>query len=250
MGLSGITEDGFLDGRVRVRQLARGFRAGLDAVLLAAAVPAKPGDSVLELGSGAGVASLCLAARVPDCTIAGVEIDPDLVALANANAAENGAQTRVRFTQGDVLNMPAALRVPFDLVLCNPPFHGADGEASPDAGRARALQDSGDLPAWLKAGARRTASNGTFTVILRSDRLAEALDALGPHGVSVFPLWPKRGEAAKRVLIQLRRGRRSPLVLLPGLALHESDGRYTPEADAVLRDAAAIYISPPEHPRR
>src|SRR6478609_3485606 len=106
MGVTEISEDGFLNGRLRARQLARGFRSGLDAVMLAAAVPAKPGDRVLELGSGAGVAGLCLAARVPDCTITGVEIDPDLVSLANTNALANGMEARVRFVQADVLDPP------------------------------------------------------------------------------------------------------------------------------------------------
>jgi tRNA1(Val) A37 N6-methylase TrmN6 len=243
MDVTDITEDGFLDGRVRVRQFARGFRSGLDAVMLAAAVPARAGDTVLELGSGAGVVSLCLAARVPDCTIAGVEVDPDLVSLANANAAANGMEARVRFAQADVLNLPAEFRTPFDHVLCNPPFHGDEGETSPDTLRAQALQDFGDLPRWLEAGVKRTASNGTLTIIVRADRLDEALRALPNSGVSAFPLWPKRDAPAKRVVLQLQRGSRAPFALLPGLVLHQADGRYTPEADAILRGAARLTLT-------
>jgi tRNA1(Val) A37 N6-methylase TrmN6 len=244
MDVSETTEDGFLGGRLRVRQFARGFRSGLDTVILAAAVPARSDDTVLELGSGAGVASLCLAARVPDCTVAGVEIDADLVALANNNAAANGMAERVRFVQADILNLPQELRAGFDHVLCNPPFHDADGEASPDARRAQALQDSGKLQEWVRAGLKRTASNGSFTVIVRADRLTQVLEALPDDGVIVFPLWPKRETAAKRVLIQLRRGKRAPLALLPGFVLHKSDGRYTPEADAILRGGAPLLLSP------
>jgi tRNA1Val (adenine37-N6)-methyltransferase len=240
MGVTAITEDGFLNGRVRVRQFARGFRSGLDAVMLAAGVPAQTGDTVLELGSGAGVASLCLAARVSDCTITGVEIDPDLVSLANGNAASNGMVDRVRFVQADVLKLPRELCLAFDHVFCNPPFHDGVGEKSPDAERAQALQDLGDLPRWLETGVKRTAPNGTFTVILRADRLGQALDVLPGHGVSVFPLWPKHDAPAKRVLIQLRRGRRTPFALLPGLVLHKDDGRYTAEADAILRGSAIV----------
>jgi len=123
MGVTETTEDAFLSGRVRARQLARGFRSGLDAVMLAAAMPAKPGDRALELGSGAGVASLCLAARVSDCTIVGVEIDADLVSLANENALANDLADRVRFVQANTLRLPPELRTAFDHVLCNPPFH-------------------------------------------------------------------------------------------------------------------------------
>jgi tRNA1(Val) A37 N6-methylase TrmN6 len=212
--------------------------------MLAAAVPAKCSDSVLELGSSAGVASLCVTARVPDCMTTGVEIDAKLVALANENAAANAMANRVRFVQADVLNLPARLRASFDHVLCNPPFHDYAGKTSADELRAQALQDFGDLPRWLETGVKRTASNGTFTIILRSDRLREALDALPEHGLSVFPLWPKRDIPAKRVLIQLRRGSRAPLSLLPGLVLHENDGRYTPEADAILRGRAGIPVNP------
>ena len=246
MDVTGIAEDGFLDGRVRVRQFARGFRSGLDAVMLAAAVPARAGDTVLEFGSGAGVASLCLAARVPDCTITGVEIDHDLVSLANGNALANGRESRARFVHGDALNLPPDLRIAFNHVLCNPPFHDAAGEPSPDPSRAQALQDIGDLSRWLETGVKRTASNGTFTVILRADRLNQALDALPCHGVSVFPLWPKAGEAAKRVLVQVRNGTRTAFALLPGLVVHEPDGRYTPEANAVLRGGAVLDFNSPE----
>lgn len=237
-----ITEDGFLEGRVRVRQFTRGFRSGLDAVMLAAAVPAKPGDSVLELGSGAGAASLCLATRVPECAIIGLEIDRELVALANDNAAANGMAGRVRFVQADVLNLPREFRRPFDHVLCNPPFHQREGATSPDESRARALQDAGDLSRWLDVGLKRTAPKGTFTAILRADRLGGALDALPERGGSVFPLWPRTGTPASRILVQLHRGKRAPLVLLPGLVLHEQNGRYAPEADAILRACRALPI--------
>jgi tRNA1Val (adenine37-N6)-methyltransferase len=210
--------------------------------MLAAAVPAQSDDSVLELGSSTGAASLCLAARVPDSTITGAEIDADLVSLANENAAMNAMADRVRFIQADVLKLPSELRTAFDHVFCNPPFHHSEAERSPDNSRARALQDSGDLSDWLETGVKRTASNGSFTMILRADRLGEALGALPEHGVSIFPLWPKRDAPAKRVLIHLQLGKRTPFALLPGLVLHEVDGRYTPEADAVLRDGAPLVI--------
>jgi tRNA1(Val) A37 N6-methylase TrmN6 len=242
MGVTEFTEDGFLDGRIRVRQFTRGFRSGLDAVILAAAVPAQSRDTVLELGSGAGVASLCLAARVPNCAITGIEIDSALVSLANENAATNGVADRARFIQADVLNLPSELRMELDHVFCNPPFHDSEGERSPDKYRALALQDSGDLPRWLETGVKRTVSGGTFTVIVRADRLNEALGVLPEYGISVFPLWPKRDAPAKRVLVQLQRGKRTPLALLPGLVLHEQDGQYTPEAGAVLRYAAPLVI--------
>jgi tRNA1Val (adenine37-N6)-methyltransferase len=238
--VSTATDDRFLGGRVLVRQPQDGFRAGLDAVMLAASVPARPGETALELGAGAGTASLCLAHRIETLTITGLEIDERFAGMANANAAANGMEGRVSFVAGDALDPPAALRRPFDHVFCNPPFH--EGAVSPDAARARALQDESRLAGWLAAGLKRTASGGSFTIILRADRLGEALAVLPPRGVAVFPLWPRADAQAKRVIVQVRNGSRAALRLLPGLVLHAAEGRYTPEADAVLRDGASLSL--------
>ena len=229
-------DDRFLGGRVLVRQLSEGFRSGLDAVMLAAAVPARAGDNVLELGAGAGVASLCLAARVDLCRITAVEIDAELAGLIRQNAQSNRAA--VEAVCADVFDLPSELKREFAHVFCNPPFH--EGEASPDAARDRALRDTGRLADWMETGVRRTVSGGTFTTIIRADRLGEALAALPATGIAVFPLWPRAGEQAKRVIVQATKGARAPLALLGGLVLHEADGRYTREADAVLRDGAAL----------
>ena len=242
--MSELNADRFLNGQVTVNQSGAGFRSGLDAVMLAAAIPARAGDRALELGSGAGVASLCLAARVPGCTVLGLEIDAGLVSRAETSARENNEDGDVHFLAGDVLNMPQELRHEFHHVFCNPPFHGAEGQVSPDAARARALYDSGRLADWLRAGLKRTASGGSFTAILRADRLGETLAVLPHRGTAILPLWPRMGEAAKRIIVQSRKGARSALSLLPGLVLHEADGRYTPEADAILRgrDHLALLV--------
>lgn len=243
--MSESTDDRFLEGRIIVRQPVRGFRSGLDAVMLAAAVPASSGDDVLELGSGAGVASLCVAARVPRCSITGIEIDPTLVEIANGNARANGTESHVRFMAADAFAPPEELRRSFAHVLANPPFHGAEGETSPDASRELALRDDGRLADWFTAGMKRVTSGGTFTAIIRADRLAEALTALPERGVAIFPLWARAGDPAKRVILQSTKGSRAPTALLAGLVLHESDGRYTREADAILRDGASLALAKP-----
>ncbi len=233
-----VTEDKFLGGRLTVRQFAGGFRAGLDAVMLAAAVPACDGEEVLELGSGAGTASLCLAARVAGVRVVGAEIESALVTLSNGNAAANGLGERVSFVAADALDLPAGLRRDFAHVMCNPPFHSMTGERSPDAMKAGATHDDGGLGDWLGIGVKRTAPGGTFSCIVRADRLGEALAALPPTGVSVLALHPHAGEAAKRVVIQVKKASRAPLAMLAGLVLHEAGGGYTPAADAVLRGEA------------
>jgi tRNA1(Val) A37 N6-methylase TrmN6 len=232
--------DTFLDGRVRVIQPESGFRAGLDAVMLAAGVPGRSGQTALELGSGVGTVSLCLAARVPGIVITGVEQDAGLVRLAGENAAANGADAR--FVPADVFALPPELKRDFDQVFCNPPFH-AEGQTSPDAARAAALMDGGKLTDWLKLGLQRTVSGGFFTAILRADRLNEALAALPERGVLAFPLWPHAGEAPKRVIVQARKGSSAPFALLPGLVLHGADGGWTPESDAILRRGEALALS-------
>ena len=237
------TDDRFLGGRVIVRQMQGGFRAGLDAVMLAAAVPARAGEEILELGAGAGTASLCLAARVSDVSIVGVEIDAVLAGLANDNAKANGAERRVRFVSGDVFDLPKELRRDFAHVFCNPPFHDDNGEVSPDASRDRALRDKGKLGDWIELGLKRIESGGTFTAIVRADRLSESLARLPDRGVSIFPLWPHADEPAKRIILRAVKGSLAGSLLLPGLALHDPDGSYTFEADAVLRDGAALSIA-------
>lgn len=232
--------DTFLDGRVKVAQLDSGFRSGLDAVMLAAAVPARDGDSALELGAGSGAAGLCLEARVPGVLITGVERDSQLAALANQNAQANKAQAH--FISADIFALPPDLKRDFDHVFANPPFHG-EGQVSPDAARVAALMDDGRLGDWLKLGLQRTVSGGYFTAILRADRLNEALAALPEKGVAAFPLFPRAGEAPKRVIVRARKGSKAPFALLPGLILHQPDGVWTPEADAILRRGTALALS-------
>jgi tRNA1(Val) A37 N6-methylase TrmN6 len=103
--------------------------------------------------------------------------------------------------------------------------------------------DGGKLADWLKLGLQRTVSGGFFTAILRADRLNEALAALPERGVCAFPLWPRAGEAPKRVIVQARKGSGAPFALLPGLVLHRDDGSWTDEADAVLRRGSALALS-------
>lgn len=242
------TANGFLGGQIVVSQPSTGFRSGLDAVMLAASVPADHpagGSKALELGAGTGAASLCLAARATDMRITGIEIAPDLVAIANANAAANAMAGRVHFECADVLNLPPTLTRQFDHVFANPPFYAPGGQTSPNAAKARAKADDGTLADWLRVGLKRTRSGGTFTVIVSADRLSDALGSLPNAGITVFTLWPKAGVAAKRVLIQVRRGAKSPLVLHGGLTLHTQDGTFTPQADAILRGAALAMAQTP-----
>jgi tRNA1(Val) A37 N6-methylase TrmN6 len=235
------TLDGFLGGRLTLAQPKRGFRAGHDTVLLAAAVPAEPGASVLELGSGAGVASLCLAARIPGVHVLGVEIDEGLVALANENAARNGMAERVRFRAGDVLGFER--RGAFDHALFNPPFYPASGQESPNSARDRATRDADEAVAgWMRVALAAVREGGSVTAIIRADRVSEMLSAAEGLAAVLFPLFPHAGENPKRAIVRVVKGRTGLLRTASGLVLHDAKGRNTEGAEAVLRGGAALTL--------
>jgi tRNA1(Val) A37 N6-methylase TrmN6 len=238
----GLTLDRFLGGRLTIAQPKKGFRAGHDTVLLAAAVPAEPGSHCLELGAGVGVASLCLAARVQGADVLGVEIDPDLVRLANENAARNAMSDRVRFEGGDVGRLGEVGS--FDHVFLNPPFNPDTGNRSPTRGRDRAMRDADDaISAWARVALAAVKPGGTVSAILRADRADEMLNERGSYATTLFPLFPHEGEAPKRVIIRIEKDRSGPVHRAAGLVLHGSDGRNAKAAEAVLRHGAALRLA-------
>ncbi len=217
----------------------------MDSVMLAAAVPAKPRERVCDLGLGAGTASLCLAARVADLRFTGVELEPELAELARANAARNALEAFDVFV-ADVLQRPRQLpRQSFDHVMTNPPFHDiARGTRAPDAAKARATSAAAKgLGEWLRFARALAKPSGWVTAILPPDQLSVALASLAPNGLGteIFPLWPKAGEGAKRLIIRIRMNSRAPLRLLPGLILHRTDGRPTQEAEGILRRGEPLF---------
>jgi tRNA1(Val) A37 N6-methylase TrmN6 len=235
------TEDRLLGGRVRLLQPQRGYRAGLDAALLAAACDARAGERVIEAGCGAGGALLAAAVRKPETRFTGVERDPAARALAERNVALNGLADRVEVRAGDV-NVPFAKLglSPFDAVIANPPFFD-DPTAlrAPAPEKTNAWMAEGGLAAWTPFLTKAVREGGTITVIHRADRLADLLDLLSVKAGSfqIRPIHPFADEPAKRVLVRAIK----TLKLLPALVLHERGGaKHTPEAEAILRGEAAL----------
>jgi tRNA1(Val) A37 N6-methylase TrmN6 len=247
-----LTDDHLLGGRVRFSQPARGYRVAIDPVLLAAAVPAREGERVLDAGAGTGAASLCLAARVPACRIVGLELQRPLQRIASHNVMQNGLDARVEMIEGRLERPPPRLvAASFDHVMTNPP-HLAAGATSPSPDRARTLahvETSLDLAGWLAGCLRMLRHDGRLTLIHRADRLSEVLAALlGRAGeVVVVPLWPAAGRPAKRVLVQARKDARGPLRLLPGLVLHDEHGSFHPWLEDVLRHGRALDLADGGH---
>ena len=241
-----LTDDKFLCGRLRLLQPAKGYRAATDAVLLAAACPAVAGQSVLDLGCGAGAATLCLAARMPGLHLAGLEVQADYADLARRNAERNGVKAEIH--EGDLTQMPSVLRHDFDHVIANPPWYPPGGTPSPVEGRATALQVSLPLSVWVQAATRRLAPGGWLTLIAGADSLPDLLSSLAPKLGSgmVLPLAARENRPALRMILRARKGGRAPFRLLAPFVIHQGashDGdreSYTPQANAVLRSGGDI----------
>lgn len=244
-----LSDDKFLCGHLRLLQPLKGYRAATDPVLLAAACPAESGQSVLDLGCGAGAAALCIGQRVPGVVLAGLELQPAYADLARRNAERNGIAVEVH--DGDLMRMPPALRHDFDHVIANPPYYPAGGSPSPVAARARAMQVETPLSDWVAAATRRLRPGGWLTLICGADGLPEVLAALSPKlgSAAVLPLAPREGRAALRVIIQARKGGRAPFRLLAPFVIHAGaahDGdreSYTAAANSVLRDGADLLAA-------
>lgn len=242
--MTDLTDDTLLDGRVRLRQPADGYRVAIDPVLLAAFTPAQAGDRVLDVGCGTGAAMFCLAARVPGVDVTGLELQPDLAKLATQSIALNNFSTRARVMEGDLAALSDLICAqPFDLVITNPPFV-ADGSASPDRSVKTAHHESHmPLDRWISKSLLLLKSNGRLVLIHRADRLTDLLAALKSGGcgdIRILPVHPKADAPARRVLIDAGKGRKSPDTLLPPLVLHLPSGGFTDAAEAVLRNMAKL----------
>jgi len=243
-----ITKDDFLGRKVKVFQPKTGYRAGVDAVLLAASVEAKSGQRVLELGLGVGTASLCLDARVSGLSLTGVELQKNYAELARENADTNKADLTV--IQADLTELPSELRqVQFAHVIMNPPyFDRAEGASSDDPGRDIAVGGATDLAEWISVGAKRLLPKGYLTLIQRIERLPEVLGATNVKlgSIIVRPIAPRTGRSPNLFLMQARHSGRAPFRMLPPLVMHEGDAHegdfesYRSDVKAILRDGAHL----------
>ena len=258
MTLRELTDDAFLGGKLHILQPAKGFRSGLDAVLLAAAVPAvtEHRGRVLDAGAGVGVVGLAIAARCPGATVTLVEIDAETAALAQRNADRNAMADRVKVVIADVSAGGRLLHDPsrpdglapaaFDHLVTNPPYF-AVGAGTPPASRGRAgahQMAEGSLDRWIAFLATAAAADATLTMIHRADALADVLKALdGRFGhVRIVPVRSHDEAIAGRIVVAATKGSRAPLEIRPDLIIHGADGRVLPPVEAILRHGAAFAI--------
>lgn len=244
----GTTTDAFLGGKIHVLQPKRGFRSGIDAVMLAAAVPALPDQTVLELGCGVGVASLCLDARIGNLHLTGVELQSEYAVLAQQNATSNNSEMDV--ICADLRQLPAPLRQKqFNHVMMNPPyFDRTQGHAANDEGRDVALAGTTPLSDWLDVGIRRLAPKGTLTIIQHISRLPEVLSAIQGRIGSIIlrPIAAQLAADPGLFLLQAKHSGRAPFIMSQPWIMHGADAAngniesYTPDTKAILRDGAAF----------
>lgn len=247
-----VTEDGFLGGQLRLMQKRSGHRAGHDAILLAAATDVRAGDRVVDFGAGVGTAGLALARRVEGIRLSLVEIDPELVELARANAAANviTAEAIVLDVAADAQAFAANGLLPdsVDAVLMNPPFNDpARHRGSPDQARHTAhVAREETLHAWVHAARRILRSNGMMTLVWRADGIADVLAALsrGFGSIAILPVHGEAGKPAIRVLVRAVKGGRAPTRLLPGLMLNDESKVPGKEVKAILEGRAALPLEP------
>lgn len=239
------TIDDFLGGAIRLIQPKDGYRVSMDTVMLAATVPAKPGETVLEAGVGSAGAALCLARRLTGVHVFGVDIQPSMIALARQNISCNDLSDFVSVERRCVTDMTGP-EATYDHVMINPPYL-AKGKAirPPEANKGLAHMDSAaTLADWIKFSIYNVKNRGTVSIVYRADRIDEVISHLYRRvgDLKIFPLWPRVGVAAKRVIIQGRKGVHGAAKLLPGLALHGEVDRYTAEAREILWDGAALPL--------
>lgn len=243
-----VIQNTLLGGSVLLKQPLHGYRASIDTVLLAAAVPSvKAGEPVLELGTGSGGALLCYMARVQEAVGTGLEISTWAVELARQNLQDNGFEDRGEIVEGDVQAIRSRLSPgAYAQVFANPPFHAPGSTQSPNPEKARAkLAHPETLTSWIGAAIWALRPKGGLTLIHRADHVDSILAAL--HGkagaIEVIPIRARVGSPASRVIIRARKGLKSPAQILPDLTLHPEigDQKYTEAAELLLNGPTPFF---------
>lgn len=248
-----ITDDAFLGGALKLLQPKTGYRAGIDAVLLAAAIPCGSAyERCLDAGGGVGTVGLSVVRRCPNATAVLLEREPKFVELAEENVKRNDLSDRVKVFSGDLTQSWSDMAGDglasdsFDHVFANPPYHiDGKGTPSPDPWKSTAhSMPETDLDLWGRLLARMAAPGGTGTLIHKAEALGLVLGAFAGRfgGLRILPIHPRKGQPASRIIVQGTKGSRAPTVILPGFILHGEGNAFTPEAEAILRGGGALDI--------
>ena len=235
-----------LNGSVKIVQFETGLKVSSDAVLVASAVDEKlikKAKSILDVGVGGGGISLCIASRFKDVKITGIDIQDEMLKLAQQSCIENNFEDRIRLIKESILSPSKEFRqMSFDIVITNPPYY--KGETSSNKIKAIAHSEQGlDLKEWIANSVRRLNVFGTFIIIHKADRLDDIIYSLkqaNMGNIEIFLLYSKKNENANRVIVRARKSSKSPTVIYPPIILHKENGEYTSEAEALLCDGKSI----------
>ncbi len=242
--MDNYSKDYLLNKKVRIFQPIDGYRASSDAVLLSSLVEnIKPSETILDVGSGTGAVSLCLAYRFPENSIAGLEIQPQLVELSNQSAATNGF-ANVSFHLADIREKKLLFSpCSFNHVISNPPYSEHD-QPSPNLSKALAHNHSRfSLHGWLQFCLKMLKPFGRIYLINRVEALDEILCTFFGRagGIKIIPIYSKPGQQAKRILIAAQKDSKTPTVILPPFYMYQPDGAYTQVADKILREGKSFF---------
>lgn len=238
-----------LNKKLALHQAPKGFRTSMDSIMLAAACPAKSGDSILDLGCGVGSAGLCALYRITNASLTGIDIQQDHIELAENNARVNNMENCTTFICGDVRT--AQLET-FNHIICNPPYMDAGTHLqSPSPAKAKAMghiEEDITLQDWVRCAHRHIKGQGSLTMIHDAGKIDNIIHALygksgGKRfgGIEIIPIYSRHNTPAKRVIIRAYKHKKSKAILHSGIIMHEENGDYTKEADNILRHAASLF---------
>jgi len=239
--MDAVTQDSLFNGRLRLKQHRSGYRYSIDAVILASCVHPKPGETVVDLGTGCGVIPLILAFRYPGLRIWGIELQASMAAVAQENVRDNNLTSAVTVVCADMRNVrPASVGAPVDIVVSNPPYRsGRSGRVNPDMQRALARHEIAvTLPDVIRASRRLLKTGGRLIMIYTAVRSAELLCQMRAERIEpkrLRSIHSSERHAASLVLVEGIREGGPGLTIAPPLMIYAGDGSYTPEVQAMFR---------------
>ncbi len=240
MTLLGLTEDAFFNGIIKVLQHREGYRFSIDAVLLAAFSDPGAEDRIVDLGTGCGIIPLILGYRHPAVSITGIEVQPELAALAAQNVEANGMKDRVTIICGDMkLLSIQAVSGPVDLVISNPPYRKSrSGRVNPHPQRALARHEIlATLQDVAAAAARLLGIGGGFAIVYPAERITDLLTNLRSTGIEpkhIQTVHAKDHDPARLVLVSGIKGGRPGATVHEPLVIYQPNGTYTETVQAML----------------
>ena len=241
-----ITKDSFLGGGIKIWQPKKGYRAGIDPILLAASVNVSAGQKVLDLGCGVGTASFAIGYRVKNVELYGIEIQKVFADLADLNSKENGIEFQVECN--NISNLSSNITSKnFDHVIANPPYFDRKSSVRGiNVSKEKSFGDTRPISEWLKVAAKRAKPKGFVHFIVRSDRLMEIFTNM-PNSLGslvITPVISRKNENAKLTILHAKKNGRAGFIISSPIVLHplESDSRekYVPEVEKVFRNGASL----------